>query len=133
MTAPATSVGRGAARAAWRPAFVRSAPLRVAVIGICLLWSLPTLGLFVTSFRNPRDITISGWWEALLSPFQQGQWSLANYGVVLGSEGMGNAFLNSLIVTIPSTVRSGSPAGGSSSRSSWDCSSCRSRCRSCPS
>jgi alpha-glucoside transport system permease protein len=104
MTAPATSVGRGAARTAWRPAFIKSAPLRIAVIGICVLWSLPTLGLFVTSFRNPRDITASGWWEALLRPFQEGQWSLANYNVVLGSEGMGNAFLNSLIVTIPSTV-----------------------------
>jgi alpha-glucoside transport system permease protein len=104
MTAPATSVGRGAARTAWRPAFIRSAPLRIAVIGICLLWSLPTLGLFVTSFRNPRDITSSGWWEALLRPLQEGQWSLSNYNVVLGSEGMGNAFLNSLIVTIPSTV-----------------------------
>jgi alpha-glucoside transport system permease protein len=104
MTAPATSVGRGAARTAWRPAFIRSAPLRIAVIGICLLWSLPTVGLFVTSFRDPRDITTSGWWEALLRPFQEGQWTLQNYGVVLGSEGMGNAFLNSLIVTIPSTV-----------------------------
>jgi alpha-glucoside transport system permease protein len=104
MTAPARSVDRGAARVGWRPAFVRRAPIRIAVIGICLLWSLPTLGLFVTSIRNPRDITTSGWWEALLQPFREAQWTFANYDVVLASEGMGNAFLNSLIVTLPSTM-----------------------------
>ncbi|MDQ3937095.1 MAG: carbohydrate ABC transporter permease [Chloroflexota bacterium] len=104
MTAPARSAKRTAARMAWRPAFIQRAPIRIAVIGICLLWSLPTLGLFVTSFRNPREITTTGWWEALLRPFQEGQWTLANYNVVLGSEGMGNAFLNSLIVTVPSTA-----------------------------
>jgi alpha-glucoside transport system permease protein len=104
MTAPARSAQRGAARVAWRPAFIRRAPVRIAVIAICALWTLPTLGLFVTSFRNPLDITTTGWWEALLRPFQEGQWTLANYGVVLGSEGMGSAFLNSLIVTVPSTV-----------------------------
>ena len=104
MTAPARSVERGAARTAWRPEFIRRAPVRIAVIGICLLWTLPTLGLFVTSFRNPRDITTSGWWDALLQPFRDAQWTLSNYNVVLSSEGMGNAFLNSLIVTIPATM-----------------------------
>ncbi len=104
MTAPAQTAQRAATRAAWRPNFIKKAPVRVAVIVICLLWTLPTLGLFVTSFRNPLDITVSGWWEALIQPFRQGQWTLNNYGVVLGSEGMANAFLNSLIVTIPSTV-----------------------------
>jgi alpha-glucoside transport system permease protein len=104
MTAPARSVERPAARTAWRPAFIQKAPVRIAVIGICVLWSLPTLGLLVTSFRNPLDITTTGWWEAIINPLKAGQWTLANYTVVLGSEGMGNAFLNSLIVTIPSTM-----------------------------
>ena len=104
MTAPAKSVSKPAARTAWRPAFLQRAPIRIAVIGICVLWTVPTLGLFVTSFRNPLDITSSGWWEALLNPIKEGQWTLANYVTVLGSEGMGAAFLNSLIVTIPATV-----------------------------
>jgi len=104
MTAPAKPVERSAARQAYRPAWFTRTPLRVAVIGICLLWSLPTLGIFVTSFRNPIDINTSGWWEVFLHPFQEGQWSLNNYTVVLGSEGMLTAFVNSLIVTIPSTI-----------------------------
>ncbi|CAN5700010.1 carbohydrate ABC transporter permease [soil metagenome] len=89
---------------AWRPAFIRSAPVRIAVIVICVLWSLPTLGLLVTSIRNPLEITRTGWWEALLNPFREAQWTLANYATVVGTEGMGDAFLNSLIVTIPSTA-----------------------------
>ena len=83
---------------------MRSAPLRIAVIGICFLWTLPTIGLLVTSVRNPALITTSGWWESLLHPFQPDQWTLQNYQTVIAGEGMGNAFLNSLIVTIPSTV-----------------------------
>jgi alpha-glucoside transport system permease protein len=104
MTAPAQSVDRPARVASWRPAFLQRAPIRIAVVGICLLWSIPTIGLLVTSVRNPLETTRTGWWEALFNPFREAQWTLANYQTVLGSEGMGAAFLNSLIVTIPSTA-----------------------------
>lgn len=29
---------------------------------ICLLWTLPTLGLFISSFRTREDIVSAGWW-----------------------------------------------------------------------
>ncbi|MFZ6028006.1 MAG: carbohydrate ABC transporter permease [Chloroflexota bacterium] len=32
------------------------------LILICLVWLLPTLGVFITSFRNSQDIFRSGWW-----------------------------------------------------------------------
>jgi len=32
---------------------------------IVLLWSVPTVGLFVSSFRNREEITRSGWWSVL--------------------------------------------------------------------
>ncbi|CAN5578351.1 carbohydrate ABC transporter permease [soil metagenome] len=86
-----------------RSMFVRRAPLRFAVIAIALIWSLPTIGLLVSSIRDARAITQTGWWEALLAPWNT-VWTLANYETVLGTENMGNAFINSLIVTIPSTV-----------------------------
>src|SRR3954468_3119726 len=105
MTAPAQSVARSTARVSpWRPPMLRSLPLRLAVVGICFLWTLPTLGLLVTSVRNPELIATTGWWTALFHPFDADQWTLSNYTRVLTSEGMGNAFLNSLIVTIPATV-----------------------------
>jgi alpha-glucoside transport system permease protein len=106
MTASAQPMesSRVARVAAWRPSFVRSLPLRLSVLAICALWTLPTLGLLVTSVRNPLNITTSGWWTALLHPFEPNQWTLSNYQTVISSDGMGNAFINSLIVTLPSTV-----------------------------
>jgi alpha-glucoside transport system permease protein len=106
MTAPAESIAKPSTRrtAFWRAPMLNSLPLRLSVIVICFLWTLPTAGLLVTSFRNPQLITKTGWWEGLFHLFDQGQWTVANYQQVLGGEGMGAAFLNSLIVTIPSTV-----------------------------
>jgi alpha-glucoside transport system permease protein len=84
--------------------FVRRAPLRIAVIAICFVWLLPTLGILVTSFRDPLLIPKSGWWDGILRFWDTSQWTTSNYDQVLGAQNMGNAFLNSLIVTIPSTV-----------------------------
>jgi alpha-glucoside transport system permease protein len=81
-----------------------SLPLRLSVIVICLLWTLPTAGLLVTSFRNPELITKTGWWDAIVNAFQPNQWTIQNYANVLSGDNMATAFLNSLIVTIPSTV-----------------------------
>src|SRR5215217_1950815 len=88
----------------WRAPLLSSLPLRLSVLVICFLWTLPTAGLLVTSFRNPQLITKTGWWEGLFNFLAPGQWTLGNYQSVLGGENMGEAFLNSLIVTIPSTV-----------------------------
>ncbi len=78
--------------------------LRVVLLSICLLWTLPTAGVFITSFRPFNDIIGSGWWTVFETPFDFTQWTLQHYGAVLMEEGLGNAFINSLIVTIPSTV-----------------------------
>jgi alpha-glucoside transport system permease protein len=88
----------------WRAPMLESLPLRLSVLIICFLWTLPTAGLLVTSFRSPQLITKTGWWEGLLNLFQPNQWTLQNYANVLSGDNMGTAFLNSLIVTIPSTV-----------------------------
>jgi alpha-glucoside transport system permease protein len=105
MTAPAQPIQRPSSRfSAWRAPMLESLPLRISVIVICFLWTLPTAGLLVSSVRNPLLITKTGWWDGLLHLFDAGQWTLANYENVLASEGMANSFLNSLIVTIPSTV-----------------------------
>ncbi len=80
---------------------VSRGPLHAAIIAICLLWMLPSLGLFVSSFR-PRDaIASSGWWTAFTTPFE---FTLANYEQVLSAQGMGQSFLNSLTIALPATV-----------------------------
>ncbi len=88
----------------WRAPMLESLPLRLSVLVICFLWTVPTAGLLVTSVRNPQLVTKTGWWEGLLNLFGADQWTFKNYEQVLGADGMFDAFLNSLIVTIPSTV-----------------------------
>ncbi|MDR1799115.1 MAG: carbohydrate ABC transporter permease [Bifidobacteriaceae bacterium] len=72
---------------------------------IALLWTVPTFGLAVTSFRgNRRQITTSGWWEALW-PGNWGDFSLTNYQTALGSQNkLGTYFVNSFVVTLPSVL-----------------------------
>lgn len=84
--------------------FVSRLLLNFTIVAIVAVWTIPTLGLLVSSFRSPQAIRTSGWWSALLRPFQGAEWTLDNYVFVIESDGMGNAFLNSLLVTIPSTV-----------------------------
>lgn len=79
-------------------------PLHLAIVVICLVWSLPSVGLLITSFR-PRDaVAGSGWWTALAHPFSFTQYQLTNYQEVLASQGMGQAFLNSLTIGVPATI-----------------------------
>ena len=80
---------------------LRRVPLHAVVVGICLLWLIPTVGLLVSSFRPPREVTQTGWWTALIPPTQ---FTLENYRRVLGAYNMGRSFMNSLFITIPATV-----------------------------
>ena len=32
---------------------------------ICFAWTIPTLGLLISSFRTRDDIAKSGWWDVL--------------------------------------------------------------------
>jgi alpha-glucoside transport system permease protein len=84
--------------------FLRKTPVKITVALIAALWSLPTVGLLISSFRHPVALNTSGWWTVLLHPFEASQWTLNNYIDVLGAGGMAEAFINSLIVTIPATV-----------------------------
>ena len=82
-----------------------SAPLWIALVLIGFIWTLPTAGLLISSLRPAADIQTSGWWTAITHPFAETtRWTIENYQQVLTAEGMGTAFLNSLLVTIPSVV-----------------------------
>jgi alpha-glucoside transport system permease protein len=84
--------------------FLSGAALRAVIITICFIWTLPTMGLLISSFRSANEINSSAWWTVFETPFEFTQWTLENYHRVITTDEMGNAFLNSLIVTIPSTV-----------------------------
>ena len=83
---------------------LRRIPLHLVILVICFMWTLPTAGIFVSSFRDPQAIKTTGWWTVLQHPFDFTQWTLRNYSDVITSNGMGAAFFNSLMVTIPATI-----------------------------
>jgi alpha-glucoside transport system permease protein len=77
--------------------------VRLAVLLIVAVWTIPSLGLLTNSFRTSVDSSSTGWWTSLFNPVAT-EWTLANYGRVLTSGGLFDALINSLIVTIPSTI-----------------------------
>ncbi len=84
--------------------FLNKAPIHFALVVISVIWLVPSVGLLITSVRERQDILTSGWWTA----FVQERFTLDNYLRVLqptgGSDTIGLNFVNSLIITIPSTV-----------------------------
>jgi alpha-glucoside transport system permease protein len=76
-------------------------PLHLALIGLMVLWSIPTIALLVSSFREATAIASSGWWNAIKEPLDL---TVDNYQTVLEKQGMARAFFNSVIITVPSTV-----------------------------
>jgi len=77
---------------------------KVLVLVIGIAWTIPTAGLLISSLRPEVDVSTSGWWTVFAHPFDFTQYTLANYDRVLTAENMFEAFINSLIVTIPATV-----------------------------
>ena len=76
-------------------------PLHVVLVVVGLLWLLPSVGLLVSSFRPSSVVSSTGWWMAFLNPLQ---FTLSNYGYVLGRANMALSFANSLVIAIPATV-----------------------------
>lgn len=73
----------------------------IAAIVIAIFWTIPTFGLFVTSFRPGADTQSTGWWTAFTDP----DFTFSNYSAALNSGGtaltLAESFLNSLAITIP--------------------------------
>ena len=75
-------------------------PIHIALAVVALIWLAPTVGLLVTSFRPRTDIQATGWWETLSTL----RFTTENYEQVLNAQGMGQAFINNMIIAIPSTL-----------------------------
>jgi len=72
-----------------------------AAVAIGLIWTVPTFGLFVNSFRSRADSATTGWWEFFVHP----SFSLSGYNEVLTSQGgLIIPLVNSLAITIPATI-----------------------------
>jgi len=74
----------------------------IAAIIIAALWTIPTLGLFISSFRPEEQVKTSGWWTWFTNP----SFTLDNYKAVLhGSDvNLATYFVNSIVITIPAVI-----------------------------
>ncbi len=75
------------------------------VILLTVLWTIPTVGLLVTSLRPSEDANSSGWWTIVTNP----SFTLGNYSEVLtgGSTIPGGIlpyFFNSFAIAVPAAI-----------------------------
>ena len=92
--------------------------VNIVLILLVIMWTVPTFGILVTSFRIRDNVSKTGWWQSLSD---ESGYTLDNYNKVLGGrtftftdssgrsarakgDDMLGAFLNSLTVTIPAVV-----------------------------
>jgi alpha-glucoside transport system permease protein len=98
---PGTAIGRSARRL--RRGLTSPWATAGALI-IAVLWTIPTFGLFVSSFRPEVQVKTTGWWTI----FADFQVTIDNYVQVLaagnGQLDLAGSFVNSLAITIPATV-----------------------------
>ena len=103
---PVALLRRAAARADFPHKGNNRVATTIALWSIVAVWTLPTLGLFNSSFREENAVKGEGWWTVFTDP----QLTLENYRTVLSSGGsgdtpdMGQYFMNSLAIVLPATV-----------------------------
>ncbi|MEU9858460.1 carbohydrate ABC transporter permease [Streptomyces sp. NPDC047974] len=84
---------------------VSSRAFTTTAVVIAVLWTTPTLGLLLSSFRPEEEIKSTGWWTVFGAPHL----TLDNYGEVLSSGGnesgrLAEYVVNSLVITVPSVL-----------------------------
>jgi alpha-glucoside transport system permease protein len=77
----------------------------VVLWALVAIWTLPTLGLAVSSFRSETAVKTTGWWTVVTDP----ELTLDNYRAVFSTSGtdapdMWRHFLNSIAISVPATI-----------------------------
>ncbi|MFC9425266.1 carbohydrate ABC transporter permease [Streptomyces sp. NPDC056987] len=75
--------------------------VRVFLVLVGLFWLMPTIGLFLSSLRDPADINASGWWQIFTAPAQL---TTENYTRLLDNDIITNSLLSTILITVPSTL-----------------------------
>ncbi|GGW26609.1 carbohydrate ABC transporter permease [Streptomyces xantholiticus] len=82
-------------------ALLGSGAVQAVLILVALVWITPLAGLFLSSLRSERDNASDGWWTALTDPSQL---SLDNYTALFEDSGIGEAFWNTVLISVPTTL-----------------------------
>ncbi|MGE4468131.1 carbohydrate ABC transporter permease [Sphaerochaeta sp.] len=92
--------------------------INIILIVLVIIWSIPIIGLLISSLRPQDDVLNTGWWTIFKG---DGEFTLNNYRRVLGGsqetftdaegnvlrasgDNLSQAFINSFTVTIPSVI-----------------------------
>src|SRR5258708_35012392 len=78
-----------------------SSSVTVLVVVIAVMWSFPTFGLFVASFRPQQLLASTGWWSGLVPPWL---FTIENYQAVILPHRFGQACLNSVSSAVTGTL-----------------------------
>ncbi|MEI2808815.1 MAG: carbohydrate ABC transporter permease [Nocardioides sp.] len=76
---------------------------RISMAIIALLWTVPTIGMIVTSFRPLTQAESSGWWSTFLHGKYISSLTFANYTEAIEKASLWRAFVNSFAITLPAT------------------------------
>lgn len=74
--------------------------LHAVLVTVVVAWITPIVGLIVYSMRTSNDNALSGWWTAVTNP----RFTSLNFAEAFDSAGLGQSLLNSLSITVPTTV-----------------------------
>lgn len=74
----------------------------LALLFLTAIWSIPTVGLLITSLRRRDQAETSPWWDVFIDPLNQA-WSIDAYSKSLET-GMLDSLVNTLVVTIPAVI-----------------------------
>jgi alpha-glucoside transport system permease protein len=101
MSVAAETIARPRAKPTERAMrFISRTPVHIALLAISVIWLVPTVGLAITSIRPRDEIQASGWWTTITDL----SFTLHNYNLVLENARMGSSFVNSIFITVPSTL-----------------------------
>ena len=103
-TSTATSTATSAPEKSWASriaARTAGGAVRVVLVLVGLFWLMPTIGLLLSSLRDPSDIASSGWWRVFTAPAEL---TGANYAELLGDDRITDSLLSTVLITVPATV-----------------------------
>lgn len=78
-----------------------SSAVQALLVLVALVWITPLAGLLLSSLRSERDNAADGWWTSVTEPSQL---SFDNYRALLDDSGLVQAFWNTVLISVPTTV-----------------------------
>ncbi|MEU2659899.1 carbohydrate ABC transporter permease [Streptomyces sp. NPDC007325] len=78
-----------------------STAVQSLLVLVALVWITPLAGLLLSSLRSERDNAADGWWTSIVEPSQL---SFDNYRALLADSGLVQAFWNTVLISVPTTV-----------------------------